>query len=262
MWPFRRKPAALSDLPLAAADDELVAVVDDQVDPRLVLYHDPSGQQAEQYRGFRTNLRAMNPGDPPRTLLFTSAHPREGKSVTVANIACALAECEALKVCVVDGDLRGGSLHRLFGALPGPGLTDVLLDGVPPRKALQPTPLRNLSLLSAGRPADKPGELLGGAYLQELIAFLKRGHQYVLFDSPPALAFADAADLSRLADGVILVVALGETGRREAGRVLEQLGAAGANVMGSFVTGVLPEDDGREAREDDEDDLVGAEDGP
>jgi succinoglycan biosynthesis transport protein ExoP len=255
MWPFRRKTAALSDEPLSAADDDIVVVVDDQVDPRLVLYHDPSGQQAEQYRGFRTNIRAINPGDQPRTLLFTSAHPREGKSVTVANIACALAESASLKVCLVDGDLRGGSLHRLFGGMPGPGLTDVLLDGVPPRKALQSTPLKNLSLLSSGRAADNPGELFSGAYLQELISFLKRSHQYVIFDSPPALAFADAAELSKLADGVVLVVALSETTKRDAERVLEQLGAAGANVIGTFVTGVLPEDDGRadDAQDDDED---------
>ncbi|MBM3985319.1 MAG: CpsD/CapB family tyrosine-protein kinase [Planctomycetes bacterium] len=257
MWPFRRRTAALSDQPLAPEERDLVVVVDDRVDPRVVMYHDPAGHQAEQYRGFRTNLRAMNPGDQPRTLLFTSAHPREGKSVTVANIACALAECEALKVCLLDADLRGGTLHRLFGGLPGPGLTDVLLDGVAPRKALQSTPLKNLSLLSTGRAADNPGELFASAYLQELLAFLKRSHQYVIVDTPPALAFADAAELSKLMDGVILVVAISETTKRDAERVLTQMSAAGANVTGTFVTGAAAEDVGApppevEAVEDEE----------
>ena len=108
IWPFRpRRPAAL---PRVGAPGEIVALVDDTVDPRLVVYHDPAGLQAEQYRSFRTNLRAMNPADDPRTLLFTSSQPREGKTVTVANLAMALAE-----------GLQG---HRSIAKLIYPGLRE------------------------------------------------------------------------------------------------------------------------------------------
>ena len=245
MWPFRTPADGQPPRERPATSQVLVALVDDLVDPRLVVYHDPAGQLAEQYRAFRTNLRAINPRDEPRTLLFTSAHPREGKSVTVANIACALAESESLRVCLVDGDLRGGRLHTLFGGPAMPGLSDVLRDGVAPKKALQQTPLRNLSLLPAGRAADNPGELFASAYIQELIAFLKRSHNYVIVDTPPTLAFADACELSKLMDGVVLVVAIDETSRRDAEHALSQLAAAGANVIGSFVTGALPENEGR-----------------
>jgi capsular exopolysaccharide synthesis family protein len=239
MWPFRRKP------PERPKEDFVLAMVDDVVDPRLVVYHEPAGPLAEQYRAFRTNLRAINPKDEPRTLLFTSAHPREGKSVTVANIACALAESESLRVALVDGDLRGGQLHKLFGAPASPGFSDILRDGVSPKKALQPTPLSNLTLLPAGRVTDNPGELFASAYIQELLSFLKRRHNYVLVDTPPALAFADARELAKLMDGVVLVVQINETARRDAGLVLSQLEIAGANVIGTFVTGTVPEDEGR-----------------
>ena len=228
-------------------------MVDDVVDPRVVVYHDPAGQQSEQYRSFRTNLRAMNPQGEPRTLLFTSAQPREGKSVTVVNIACALAESAASRVCLVDADLRGGQLHRLLGCLGTPGLSDVLLDGVPPRKALQQTPLTNLTLLPAGRPADNPGELFSSAYLEELISVLKRGHEYVLFDSPPVMAFADACELGKQMDGVLLIVAIEETRRRDAERSLATLADAGAHVLGTFVTGALPQDEDRPTVPDAED---------
>jgi capsular exopolysaccharide synthesis family protein len=243
MWPFRSPPARDPDPP--KPDFEL-AVVDDVVDPRLVVYHEPAGALAEQYRAFRTNIRAITPKNEPRTLLFTSAHPREGKSVTVANIACALAESESLRVALVDGDLRGGTLHKLFAAHPMPGLSDVLRDGVSPKKALQSTPLSNLSLLPAGRVSDNPGELFASAYIQELLSYLKRGHDYVIVDTPPLLAFADACELSRLMDGVVLVVAINETTRRDAELALGQLEAAGANVIGTFVTGTQPADEGRE----------------
>jgi capsular exopolysaccharide synthesis family protein len=237
LWPFRR--SVLPVEPGAEGQDFLV-VVDDTVDPRLVVYQEPASNHAEQYRSFRTNLRAMNPGDEPRTLLFTSSQPREGKSVTVANIALAMAESEALSVCLVDGDMRAGRLHRLFGLKPGPGLTDVLLDGVPPRAALQTSPVPNLSVISAGRLIENPGEIFGSDYIQELIAWLKRRHQYVFFDSPPCLSFADAAELAKVTDGVVLVVAISETTKADAERALASLEAVGANVVGSFVTGAEP----------------------
>jgi capsular exopolysaccharide synthesis family protein len=254
MWPFRsrRQQPAPTDQP-TGTPGSIVAMVDDMVDPRVVVYHDPAGQQAEQYRGFRTNLRAMNPQGGPRTLLFTSAQPREGKSVTVVNIACALAESAASRVCLVDADLRGGQLHRLLGCLGTPGLADVLLDGVPPRRALQQTPLTNLTLLPAGRAVENPGELFTSAYLQELISVLKREHKYVLFDSPPVLAFADACELGRLTDGVLLIVAIEETRRRDAERSLANLADAGAHVVGTFVTGALPRDEDRPTVPDAED---------
>jgi capsular exopolysaccharide synthesis family protein len=241
IWPFdsRTKPTLP---PRVGAPGEIVVLVDNVVDSRLVVYHDPNSYQAEQYRGFRTNIRAMNPKDEPRTLLFTSAQPREGKSITVANIALALAENQHLKVCLVDADLRAGSVSRLFGVRDAPGLADVMLDRVSPRLALQESRLPGLNLMTAGRPVDNPGEVLSSDHMQELIGWLKRSHNYVLFDSPPCLPFADSAQLSQFIDGVLLVVAIDETRRKDAERAITALTAAGANVVGTFVTGALPLD--------------------
>jgi len=237
-WPFRpRRPAAL---PRVGGPGEIVVLVDDTVDPRLVVYHDPAGLQAEQYRSFRTNLRAMNPKDDPRTLLFTSSQPREGKTVTVANLAMSLAESEKLRVVLLDADLRAGRLHQLLGVSGAPGLSDVLLDGASPRAALQPTSVANLSFIAAGRQVDNPGELLGSDYMQELIGWLKKDHNYILFDSPPCLAFADAGELATLADGVVLIVAIDDTSKQDAERAIQQLRGVGANVIGTFVTGSDP----------------------
>jgi len=216
--------------------------VDSGVDQRLVVFSDPQGRQAEQYRGFRTNLRAMNPNDEPRTLLFTSAQPRAGKSISVANIALAMAETEHLRVCLVDADLRAGRVAQLFGAKMEPGLADVMLDKLPPQEALQSSCRPNLNLLTAGRFVHKPGEVLASDYMQELIAWLKRSHDYILFDSPPSMLFADAAELARLADGVVLVVAIGDTTQADADDALTQLNKVGANLIGSFVTGAPPLD--------------------
>lgn len=235
-WPLRSSRS--SDVePEPMQDDELIVLVDPSLDSRLVVYQEPRSFPAEQYRSFRTNLRAMNPGDSPRTLLFTSAIPDEGKSTTVANIALSLAEFEHLKVCLVDLDLRAPHMHELFGLDRKPGFTDVLLDRKDPRSMLQSGGVPNLSILTAGRPTGKVNEVMGSDYVQDLLAFLKSQYNYIIIDSPPCSLFADASELSRLMDGVVLVVSLHDTSKIQAEEALAQLDGAGANVLGTFVTG-------------------------
>lgn len=235
-WPFQRsraEPQAARDL----ADEDLVVLVDSSLDSRLVVYQEPRSFPAEQYRSFRTNLRAMNPGDSPRTLLFTSAIPDEGKSTTVANIALSLAEFETLNVCLVDMDLRAPRVHELFGVERGPGITDVLLDRKDPRKAFQSGGLPNLKLLTAGRPTNKTNEVMGSSYVHDLFAHLKSQFNYIVVDTPPCSLFADASELSKIMDGCVLVVSLRETHKHQAEDALGMLEQAGANVVGTFVTG-------------------------
>jgi capsular exopolysaccharide synthesis family protein len=224
--------------PLPDDEDDLVVLMDPTLDSKLVVYQEPRSYPAEQYRSFRTNLRAMNPGDSPRTLMFTSTSPDEGKSTTVANIALSLAEFQNLRVCMIDMDLRSPRMHELFGLPAGPGVTDVLLDRVNPRKVLQPGSTPNLSIITAGRPTEKPNEVTASEHLQDFMGYLKQQFNYILVDTPPCGLFGDACELSKAMDGVILVVAIGETMKRTADGTLGTLEAAGANVIGSFITRV------------------------
>ncbi len=237
-WLFgKSRKKAEKDDPALTRPDDFVVLVDPDVDPRLVVYHDPQGFQAEQYRAFRTNLRAMNPTDESRTLLFTSSAPEEGKTVSVSNIALSLAEREDLKICIIDTDLRASRIHELFGLERDPGFVEVLLDRVSPADVIQETRLPNLHLISAGRDVLNPAEVIGSDYTQNLISWLKQRYNYILFDTPPCSMFADAAELSRVMDGVVMVVALGETPKKDVDRAVSQLTAVGANVIGSFLTG-------------------------
>jgi capsular exopolysaccharide synthesis family protein len=218
-------------------DDDLVVIVDGSLDNRLVVFHEPRSYQAEQYRAFRTNLRAMNPGDAPRTIMFTSPAPDEGKSTTISNVALSLSEFSELKVCLVDMDLRAPRLHDLFGLARTPGLSDVLLDRADPRDALQKAANPNLTIMPAGRPTEKPNEVLGSEYVLDLVRYLKQDFNYILIDTPPSNVFADASHVARVMDGLVLIVSLRDTLRHQADDALETLRAAGANVLGSFVTG-------------------------
>lgn len=238
-WPFRLRSSAKAPRPTpgSVADAYEPIVLGSSLDPKLVVHHDPAGRTAEQHRAFRTNLRATNPRNEPRALLFTSAEAGAGKSVSVANLALCLAECEDLNVCLVDADLRAAGLSELFGVDDSPGLSDVLLQRKEPQRVLRPTARHNLSLLPAGTPGEGLSEALASSHLPELIGWLKRKHQYVLIDSAPVLLFSDAGELGKVVDGVVLAVAIGSTLKSEADRALVQLRSAGAQVLGTFVTG-------------------------
>jgi len=236
-WPFRKRRDSEEPQGQEDASGEPVVKRVGNLSSRLVVYHDAHCYQAEQYRAFRTNLRAMNPSHDPRTLMFTSSSPAEGKSTTVGNVSLSLAEAGELRVCLVDMDLRGPRIHDLFDLPRGPGLSDILLDRLNPRRVLQYGGSDNLSILTAGRPTENPNEVLASEYIQDLISFLKRDFHYIIVDTPPCNVFADATQISAYMDGVILVVALRDTMRHEADEALAALEAVGANLVGSFVTG-------------------------
>ncbi len=222
--------------------EELLVVVDRSVDPHLVVYHEPQSALAEQYRTFRTNLVAINSGGQPRALALTSAIKGEGKSLTTANLALALSELPDARVLVVDADLRGPVQSQLFGIPREPGLADLMLDFAPLERVITPTSVPGLSLLPAGRAVRNPSELLGSSRMSDLVSALKADYQWILFDTPPSLPFADAATLGTRIDGMLFVVRMEKTPRDQATRALAVLRNAGCNVLGTFLAGSRSED--------------------
>jgi capsular exopolysaccharide synthesis family protein len=233
--------------------NDVLVVVNQSIDLHLVMYHDPRSPVAEQYRTFRTNLLAINPDGAPRALSVTSSLKGEGKSITAANLALSLVELPDTRVLLLDADLRDPRIADLMGTSIEPGLSDLLLDGLPLDRVIYPTLVPNLSVLPAGREVRNPSELLGSTRVADLVSALKAEYNYLLFDTPPVLPFADAPVLGARLDGSLLVVRLDKTPREQAERSLATMRAAGNNVIGCFLAGsraldeaskqyVIPED--------------------
>ena len=205
----------------------------------LVLVSDPRSAAAEAYRTLRVNIQFASPDHPLRTILATSAGPDDGKSTTLANLAIALAETGA-PTLLVDCDLRRPSLHTLFGLPNEAGLTSLMLAGTAMPDAaglpLQATVVPNLRLLPSGPLPPNPAELLASRRMADLLLLLAEQATYVLFDTPPILAVADAAVLAPRVDGVLLVVRAGKTRRDLAVKARKMLDQVKANLVGAVLT--------------------------
>jgi Mrp family chromosome partitioning ATPase len=139
-------------------DEDVIVVVDRVVDPYLVMFHEPAGYRAEQFRGLRNKLMAMNPDGEAKTLVVTSAIKGEGKTVTAINLALAFAELEHTPVLLVDADLRSPQVERYLNLNSAAGIADVLLERVPLATAIRDVGLRNLALLGPGTRLAAPSE--------------------------------------------------------------------------------------------------------
>jgi protein-tyrosine kinase len=180
--------------------------------------------QGEAYKLLRTHLLQGTERDSRNTLMFTGPRPNEGKTLTVINLAIAIAHKVGQTVLVVDGDLRNPSVHRYLDLPAGPGLVDYLTAGHPIAECLvHPEGLPNLVVLPAGRSTSRSAELLSSPLMADLVREVKHFYpnRYVLFDLPPLL-YWDPLAFAPLVDGIILVVAAGSTPREEITRALNR----------------------------------------
>lgn len=217
-----------------------IAIVERAVEPRIVLFHSPASREAEQFRGLRNSILAMNPENAPRSVAFVGSVAGEGTSTSCINLAFALAELAGTRVLLVDANLRKPSLEQMLSMGSHPGLAEVLQDRVAPGSAIRQTVMKGVDLLSAGRAPENPAELLAKGRLQPLLHALKPDYTYIILDTPPASEATDASLLARECDGVIVVVRMELAPRTVVEQIVGELRALGANLLGTFIVGTSP----------------------
>ena len=170
---------------------------------------------------------------PLRRLLVTSAAPQEGKSFISSNLSAVIA-MTGTRILVIDADLRRPMQHKQFDVPNVNGLTDVLAGRMSLQDAIQSTPIENLDLLVAGPHPDNPAELLGSDLMHRLLDSIT-GYDMVLIDSPPVSAVADPLILSRVVDGIVMVVRSNKTAKKLVLQCRSRLREMDANVLGAIV---------------------------
>ena len=112
---------------------------------------------------------------------------------------------------LIDSDLRASRLHLHFGAPGKPGLSDYLRGDCDEFQVTQVGMDGNLCLIPGGREVSNPSELLHTDRMKKLLERMSTIFDWIILDSPPALAVHDASILADMCDGVLFVVRAGAT---------------------------------------------------
>lgn len=185
-----------------------LSVTKKSIDPSLISLTNPDGIEADLFRILRTRILFPQVGQPPRTILVTSAQAEEGKSFIAANLAINMARSVDQHVLLVDCDLRKPSIHSKFGLNGAKGLSEYLSSKLDIASLLIKTDVEKLTILPSGEPPQNPSELITSAKMAALIQELKaRYHdRYIILDSPPPMMAPETSAVAKWVDGVLLVV--------------------------------------------------------
>jgi len=215
-----------------------VAMSDDQqMDACIVTQNDPKSPVSEAYRSLRTAFQLNTFTAPPKTIMVTSTVPGEGKTTTAVNMAVTFAD-SGMKVLVIDTDLRRPHAHHVLNLDRGPGLADVLREGLDPKSVVRETGVDNLYAISSGRVPPNPSELIGSDRMKDLMDTLSKEFDIVICDAPSLLVVTDPVILSTGVDAVILVVSVNNARRETILRGKKLLDTAQANVVGAVLNGL------------------------
>ncbi|MEJ5866626.1 polysaccharide biosynthesis tyrosine autokinase [Pseudokineococcus sp. 5B2Z-1] len=204
----------------------------------------PGSVRADAYRVLRTNIRFVQATGGARVVVVTSAVPGAGASGTALNLAAATAEL-GVRVLLVDADLRAPRLGAVLDLAPEPGLSDVLSGAYEIEDALQRWGSPAVDVLVAGSVPPNPSELLASHRAKHLLAGAAHSHDLVVVDAPALLSASDAAALSALADGAVVVVDSRRTPQRVVSAAMHRLELAGASTLGVVLTRTRPRADQR-----------------
>lgn len=181
------------------------------------------------------NIRFMSPDAPIKSIVLTSTVPNEGKTTTSVELAKAIAT-SGKRTLLVEADMRRRSVANMIGCRASSGVYSVLTNQVPLEQAIVATKTNDLYFLDVEPNIPNPADILSSKSYAALVRNMEQRFDYVIFDTPPVGTFVDAAVLSALVDGTVLVVKPGGAKREEVLRAYDQLKTAGANVIGTCAT--------------------------
>ena len=201
------------------------------------LGDDLSFAAAEAYKLLRTNVLFALPGDNKCRLIgITSSLSGEGKSTTALNLAYMLAAAGE-SVLIIEADMRLPTIAKQLNLKSTPGLSNLLAGLSTGNEVIQSSGIHEkLMILPSGDIPPNPSELLGSKQMSYSLEVLAQDFDFILLDLPPITEVADALVISKLADGMIIVVRQDYTSRRAVIAAMNQLRYVQAHILGFVVT--------------------------
>lgn len=235
----RLKLPVIGSIPVIHSDSEVPENIKDvkgKRDTKLITLDYSPTLESESYRDLRTKLLFMNQNRELSSFIVTSLRPGEGKSLTASNLAITFAQ-QKISTLLIDGDLRRGVLHNVFGNKKKPGLSDFLISKATVdydnlSTLIQKTIIPNLYIITAGTPIPNPTEMLGSERMSSVLGVLKSRFGMLILDTAPFQASSDAAILSTSVGGILVVVRAEFTNIEQLNRKLQEYRNVQDNMLG------------------------------
>ncbi|MEH1848456.1 MAG: polysaccharide biosynthesis tyrosine autokinase [Nostoc sp.] len=204
--------------------------------PKIIGRDIPYFPLGNAYQILQVNLKFLRSDKPLKSIVVTSSVAKEGKSDVSANLAVTMAQA-GRRVLLVDADMRHPIQHHIWGLTNAMGLSNVIVGEVSLDAAVQEV-MPNLEVLTSGILPPNPVAMLDSQRMATLISNFGRDYEFVIFDTPPLSGIADAAVLSTLTDGILLVVRPGVVDLNSANSAKEFLTQSGQKVLGIVINDV------------------------
>ena len=192
------------------------------LDPRMVAFHEFEPHTIAPYNRLAISLITGAATRSIRRVLITSAQYGEGRTSVTLNLAAELARA-GQRVLVVDSDFVRPSTLRLLGVEAETGLADVIAKGLPVGRAMIRLQPAGFNLLPTRAQVENSAELLVSPYFDAVIQMLKLEYDFILFDSAPLLAAADASLLELHTDATLMVIRPGYTSTSQMAKAVASL---------------------------------------
>jgi protein-tyrosine kinase len=215
----KSEPAASPVRPVISVHTEAFA---SPADRRLLVGNGHSSIAIEQYRRLAAAVHELQLSRGLKVLMVTSALPREGKTLTIANLAFTLSDSYGRRVLLIDADLRRPTVHDLLKVPNAVGLNEVLRSNSADLPLVQASPL--LSVLPAGRADANPLAALTSERMRAVLEAGSTKFDWVLIDAPPVGMMPDAGLLASMTGACLLVIAAGSTPHQLVDRAVSELG--------------------------------------
>lgn len=187
----------------------------------------------EAYKLLRTNLMfSFSEEGNGHVIGVTSSVQSEGKSSAACNTAYALAESGA-KVLLLECDLRKPTLAGKLGLARTPGISNLLISKGEYRDVIQHCALTPaVDVITSGDIPPNPSELLSSNRMERLLEQLRQTYDYIVVDLPPVTVVSDTLAISRLLDGVVMVVRASVSDRQMLAEAMRQLDMVDVRILG------------------------------
>lgn len=185
----------------------------------------------DAFRRLRVELQMIGGETTLRRILVASALPFEGKSTVVFNLGLAFGEV-GKRVIIADADFHRPTLHRIANTSTRKGFTDLLAGTSELQETITPI-TENVQLAPRGGVLNALARGgLGTDRLGKILQDMSDEVDYVLMDSSPILLIPDNLYMAAAADGIVLVVAIGQTRPRDLLRTKALLARSGTPIVG------------------------------